>query len=104
MPTRQRRTQRSPAASADDSVLSPPAPITERVAINAKFFDAEVELRQHLPPNTPVKLTRVFEAESREWKVMVQYLRDGQPAILIGSEPLEEFPSEVMIAQLMLVA
>ncbi|WP_130214504.1 hypothetical protein [Bradyrhizobium genosp. SA-3] len=61
-------------------------------------------LRSHLPPDTPLKLTRVFEAETRQWKVLVQFVRENGPPVLIGSEPLEDFPSELMIAQAMLVA
>jgi hypothetical protein len=69
-----------------------------------RLWAAEKLLRSHLPPEAPLKLTQVYEAESRQWKVLVQFVRENGPPILIGSELLEEFPSELMIAQAMLVA
>jgi hypothetical protein len=36
--------------------------------------------------------------------VVTKFLPEGKPAVLLGSEPLAEFPSETLIAQLMLVA
>lgn len=69
-----------------------------------KLFEGEKVLRSHLPPETPIQLVQVWSHESQQWVVVVKYRREAAPAIVIGSEPLEEFPSELMIAQAMLVA
>lgn len=68
-----------------------------------RLFKAEKELRSHLPPEAPIQLIQVWSHDSQQWMVIVKYTREAAPAVIIGSEPLEEFPSELMIAQAMLV-
>ncbi|MCK1741377.1 hypothetical protein IVA80_10995 [Bradyrhizobium sp. 139] len=64
----------------------------------------ELELRQHLPDDVPLKVTSLYDAGVGKWLVRVQFLREARPPLDLGTEPLGIFPSELMIAQAMLVA
>lgn len=64
----------------------------------------EMKLRTHLSPYAPIKLTLVFQHERRRWEVLTQFHREGEAVVLLGTEDLEEFPSNTLIAQAVLVA
>jgi hypothetical protein len=60
-------------------------------------------LRKHVGRDAPLKFTTLFKADTRRWEVAVQFLRDDEPPIFLGTEPLDDFPSDMMIAQCVLV-
>lgn len=64
----------------------------------------QAKLRTHLPADAALNSVLVFDAASEEWLVKVKIWPDAGGVIELGLEPLEEFPSELMIAQAMLVA
>lgn len=60
-------------------------------------------LRTHLPDEAALNSILFFSPDG--WMVKVKiWPSEGAPAIELGTDKLEEFPSELMIAQAMLVA
>ncbi len=66
-------------------------------------MSGEAKLRRHLPEDTAISVGLHFSHELDRWLVVVKVHADSK-SIELGREPLEEFPSELMIAQAMLVA
>ena len=66
-------------------------------------YHAEQKLRQHVGQLAPLKLITHYSVESNRWEVALKLLPEGKSPVMLGSEPLDEFPSELMIAQAMLV-
>jgi hypothetical protein len=64
----------------------------------------EQVLREHLPPDTAIKSFLIYKSDEQRWEVCVQFMRETGGPVILGYDPLEEFPSELMIAQAMLVA
>lgn len=62
-------------------------------------------LRTHLPDDVALNSICFFDSLANQWLVKVKiWPTEGASAIELGTDPLEEFPSELMIAQAMLVA
>lgn len=62
-------------------------------------------LRTHLPDETALNSLCHYDALNDQWLVKVKiWPHEGSQAIELGTDKLEEFPSELMIAQAMLVA
>jgi hypothetical protein len=95
-------------ASADATAPSLAAPTTELINRNAErhriVWEGEEKIRNLVGRLAPLKFTQMFRADTRRWEVATQFLPEGKPAILMSIESLDEFPSETLIAQLMLVA
>lgn len=77
-----------------------------------KMLSGQIALRTHLPDGAALNTTCHYDAIQDKWLVKVKIWSDNlnPPGELHTSkaielvEPLDEFPSEVMIAQAMLVA
>ena len=69
----------------------------------AALHHGETVLRQHLREDAAIRLSLVYDSMENSWIVRVTAFPDNHSPITIR-EPLEQFPSEFLIAQLMLVA
>ena len=67
-----------------------------------KLLSGEAALRTHLPEDAAVSAGLHYSHYDNEWLVVVKIHTDAR-SIEVGREPLDEFPSELMIAQAMLV-
>lgn len=66
-------------------------------------MSGEAALRTHLPEDTPISTGLHYSHYDNQWLVVVKIHNDAK-SVELGREPLDEFPSELMIAQAMLVA
>lgn len=67
------------------------------------LLSGEAKLRRHLPDDVAISAGLHYAHELNRWLVVVKVHADSK-SVELGREPLEEFPSELMIAQAMLVA
>ena len=63
----------------------------------------EHRIRDAVGWEAPLKFAMEYSFNDMTWYVATKFLREGQPALFLGKEPLDGFPSEMLIAQCMLV-
>jgi hypothetical protein len=71
---------------------------------NSALSRGEMKLRSHCGSNAPLKLTLVFAHTVRKWQVHAQFHPEGHPIMLLGTEDLDVFPTDELIATAMLVS
>lgn len=69
-----------------------------------RLLQGETKLRTHLPDDVALTTHLVYRHETGQWCVIVKLYPERGSMLELGVEPLEEFPSDTMIAQAVLVA
>lgn len=80
-------------------------PAATYFGLQKRVAEGEEQLRARAgKSDLPLKCGLLWDDLSRQWLVVPKLYPDNAPMMELGREPVEGFPSDLLVAQIMLVA